>query len=305
MAGHAADLHLHSTASDGDRTPAEVAGEAAALGLRAFSLTDHDTIDGLAEARQAADVAGITFIPGVEVTMRFTLEYFTGSLHLLVYFTREMMEDRKFTGALREAMSKGRGSHLVAARVERINRVFGPGGETPVLSRPLREGEIHEYADNATRRHFALALSQRHGLSKDQVTRLIGNDSPAYVPSGADPCHIRPVIARWPVVASLAHPAAGSFPGESHYREVLPPLATVQRLMPEFLDPEVLGIHALEVHYPGHTPDHERLLLDWADSLGLLVTGGSDAHDATERPMGAAGMDDGELDALLSRLRQR
>jgi hypothetical protein len=54
----------------------------------------------------------------------------------------------------------------------------------------------------------------------------------------------------------------------------------------------------------GHTPDHERLLLDRADELGLLVTGGSDAHDATERPMGAAGVDDGELDALLARLRR-
>ena len=305
MGDYAADLHLHSTASDGDRSPAEVAGEAASLGLRAFALTDHDTIDGLAEARQAADIAGITIVPGVEVTMRFTRDFFTGSLHLLVYFTRQMLEDDGFTGALREAMSKGRGKHLVAARVERINAVFGPAGETPLLKRPLREEEIHAYAENATRRHFAMALSERHGLSKDQVTRLIGNDSPAYVPSGADPCHIRPVIARWPVVASLAHPAAGSFPGESHYREVLPPLATVQRLMPEFLDPEVLGIHALEVHYPGHTPDHERLLLDWADELGLLVTGGSDAHDATQRPMGAAGVDDSELDALLSRLRQR
>ncbi len=305
MGDYAADLHLHSTESDGDRTPAEVAGEAASLGLRAFSLTDHDTIAGLSEARQAADIAGITLIPGVELTMRFTREYFTGSLHLLVYFTREMLEDEGFTEALREAMARGRGRHLVAARVERINRVFGPEGETPVLSRPLREQEIHACADNATRRHFAMVLTQRHGLSKDQVSRLIGNDSPAYVPSGVDPCHIQPVVQDWPVVASLAHPAAGSFPGDSHYKEVLPPLQTVQRLMPEFLDPEVLGIGALEAHYPGHTPHHERLLLDWADTLGLLVTGGSDAHDATQRPMGAAGMDDDELDALLERLRQR
>ena len=304
MADFAADLHLHSTASDGDRAPSEVAGEAAALGLRAFSLTDHDTMAGLKEARQAADIAGITFIPGVEVTMRFTREYFTGSLHLLVYFAREMMENGEFTGAMQEAVEKGRGSHLVRARVERINSVFGPEGERPLLARPLSDEEIHAYADNATRRHFALALSERHGLSKEQITRLIGNDSPAYVPSGVDPRHIHPVIRDWPVVASLAHPAAGSFPGDSHYKEVLPPLETVERLMPEFLDPEILGIHALEVHYPGHTPEHERLLLDWADELGLLVTGGSDAHDDTERPMGAAGMDETELDALLERLRR-
>ena len=82
-----ADLHLHSTASDGRLPPAEVAEEAVAQGLRLFSLTDHDTTAGLAEAAAAAAHAarrlpGVRFLPGIELSVQEGEQ----ELHLLGYF---------------------------------------------------------------------------------------------------------------------------------------------------------------------------------------------------------------------------
>ncbi|MFB6241059.1 MAG: PHP domain-containing protein, partial [Gemmatimonadota bacterium] len=62
------DLHLHSTASDGTETPAEVVERAARRGLEGISLTDHDTIDGLEEAQRAAEEHGLRFLPGPELS---------------------------------------------------------------------------------------------------------------------------------------------------------------------------------------------------------------------------------------------
>ncbi len=142
-------------------------------------------------------------------------------------------------------------------------------------------------APNVSRRHFARVLTTEHGLTPGQVTMLIGNSSPAYLPSGIDMELLKPLFSRYPVVPVLAHPAAGSFPGESHYREVLPPFSTVVLILPELL---ALGLRGLEVHYPGHTAADTRSLESLAVSLNLLITGGSDCHDDSERPMGTAGL---------------
>jgi len=93
----------------------------------------------------------------------------------------------------------------------------------------------------------------------------------------------------------LAHPAAGSFPGEGHYKEVLPPLEIVTRLLSEVLD---AGVKGLEVYYPGHSPEHQVLLLSWAEKYDLLVTGGSDCHDSAKRPLGTAGVNEQEFKRL-------
>ena len=77
-----ADLHCHSTASDGTLAPADVVRLAAERGLSALALTDHDTIAGLAEASAAADAEGIDFLPGIEVSCAHPRP---GTLHLLGY----------------------------------------------------------------------------------------------------------------------------------------------------------------------------------------------------------------------------
>jgi hypothetical protein len=302
-----ADLHNHTTASDGEYTPTELVRAAAELGLQAVGVTDHDTLAGLDEALAAALAAplpaGIRVVPGVEVSLRFRRPTFTGTLHYLLYIPYALLDDAAFRQMATEIFSQGRGGGLVRARVAAINELFGPEGETPLLARPLTAEEIEALAPNVTRRHFALALSDNHGLDKGQVNQLIGNDSPAYVPSGIEPAQLTPLLHAYPqLVRVLAHPAAGSYPGESLYNEVLPPIEVVEQLLPEFLDDTVLGLDGLEVHYPGHTPEHETLMAQWAGRYGLIMTGGSDCHDRVARPLGVTGVYQTELDQLLARL---
>ena len=298
-----ADLHNHTTASDGEYSPTELVNHAAALGLRAVGVTDHDTLNGLDEALAAGDAAGIRVVPGVEVSLRFKRPYFTGTLHYLLYIPYDLLEDERFRREAEAILSQGRGGGLVRARVAAINAEFGPAGATPLLTRDLTAEEIEALADNVTRRHFALALANNHGLNKEQVNLLIGNDSRAYIPSGIDPATLTPLLHNYPqLVRVFAHPAAGSYPGESLYNEVLPPIEVVEILMPEFLDEDLLGLDGLEVQYPGHVPEHRELMAAWADQYDLIQTGGSDCHDRVNRPLGVAGVGEDELEVLTSLL---
>ena len=298
-----ADLHNHTTASDGEYTPTELVNHAASLGLAAVGVTDHDTLNGLDEALAAAEAAGILVLPGVEVSLRFKRPYFTGTLHYLLYLPTGLLGDHAFRRDAEAVFSQGRGGGLVRARVAAINAEFGPGGFTPLLERDLTAEEIEALADNVTRRHFALALANNHGLDKEQVNLLIGNDSRAYIPSGIDPATLTPLLHAYPqLVRVFAHPAAGSYPGASLYNEVLPPLEVVEILMPEFLNDDLLGLDGLEVQYPGHVQAHRELMAQWAETYGLIQTGGSDCHDRANRPLGVAGVDAAGLNSLLSLL---
>ncbi len=298
-----ADLHNHTNASDGEYTPTELVQAAAELGLTAVGVTDHDTLNGLDEALAAGREAGIRVVPGVEVSLRFRRDYFTGTLHYLLYIPHALLDDAEFRRMAMAIFSQGRGAGLVRARVAAINAEFGPAGKTPLLQRELTAAEIEALATNVTRRHFALALKENHGLDKGQISALIGNDAHSYVPSGIDMAQLTPLLQKYPqLVRVFAHPAAGSFPGKSLYNEVLPPIEIVDRLMPEYLDEDILGLDGLEVHYPGHAPEHEALMAQWAQKYGLMMTGGSDCHDRVERPLGVTGVSQDELDALLARL---
>jgi 3',5'-nucleoside bisphosphate phosphatase len=300
-----ADLHNHTTASDGEYSPTELVNAAGALGLKAVGVTDHDTLNGLDEALAAAAAAGIRVVPGVEVSLRFKRPYFTGTLHYLLYIPYELLADPDFRRMAEAIFSQGRGGGLVRARVAAINAEFGPDGATPLLRQALTAEEIEALADNVTRRHFALALSTNHGLSRDQVNLLIGNDSRAYIPSGIDPATLTPLLKAYPqLVRVFAHPAAGSYPGESLYNEVLPPIEVVEILLPEFLDENLLGLDGLEVEYPGHVAEHRALMRVWAGRYDLITTGGSDCHDRLNRPLGVAGVGEPELEVLLSLLEQ-
>lgn len=294
------DLHTHSTASDGDCSPSEVVRLAGDNGFKAVALTDHDTIGGLEEALSAASDLKMTLVPGVEVSVCYKRPWFTGSLHCLLYFPQSTASDPAFSLALTKLLSGGRGPELLSARINAINGLFGPNGSLdPVLKRELSAEEIISSAESITRRHFAAVLANHHHLDDAAINRLIGNASPAYVPSGIELSRLKPLSEKFPIVKILAHPAAGSFPGPGHYSEVLPPFETVVRLMPEFLE---LGLDGLEVFYPGHTPGLINNLITMADDNTLLVTGGSDFHDKTRRPMGTAGVTEEELEKLLERM---
>ena len=298
-----ADLHNHSTASDGEYSPSELISKGRDLGLRAIGLTDHDSIAGLDEFISFGDGSGITVVPGVEVSLRFKRPFFVGTLHLLLYFSKALLNNAAFKKDLTDLVSQGRGMTLVKDRVDAINSEFGPQGREPVLKHALSIEEVTSHGDNITRRHFFLALSKNHNIEdKSTIDKLIGNNSPAYIPSGIDISLLKPFFDKYAVVKVLAHPAAGSFPGESHYKEVLPPVELVEQLLPEFLDPAIVGIEGLEVYYPAHTRELEDTLLDWAKRYDLLITGGSDCHDNSNRPLGTSGINQEEFDKLIEKI---
>ena len=296
-----ADLHNHSTASDGELSPSEVIVQAAEKGLKAVALTDHDTLAGLDEALEAASKSDIIVIPGVELTLRLCRPSFVGSLHLLLYFKPAKLKDKKFLKAIEDIFATGRGPTLVRDRVAAINQFFGPDSPTPLLKRPLTVTEIETCANNITRRHFAKVLSENHHLKRHQVDDIIANRSPAYLPSGIDPDRVLPLRKNFSLLAFLAHPAAGSFPPPSHYREVLPPWPIVAELLEEFMAPEPIAIDGLEIEYPGHREREKRILRELAATNKLLICGGSDGHDLKERPYGVAGINREDFSRFMTR----
>ncbi len=296
-----ADLHNHTTASDGDFTTDELVGKVKKLGISAIAVTNHDTINGLNSAVEAGDKHGVEVIPGVEVSIRFKRPYFTGTLHLLCYFSKMKLDDNDFVNAFSKVLSQGRGEMLVRARIQEINKVFGPAGPQPLLDKNMAFEDISKLSNNATRRHFALALKESfHIDDPDRINEIIGNNSPAYLPSGVKLSLVSEFIKKYKIVSVLAHPAAGSFPGKGHYKEVLPEISIVERIFPEFLE---AGIKGLEVYYPGHVKEHQDLMKSWATEHHLLITGGSDCHDSTERPPGVTGINKAEFDLFKAALK--
>lgn len=300
-----ADLHNHSTASDGELSPSEVVKQAAATGYSAVALTDHDTLAGISEALKEGVRSKIKVIPGVELTLRLKRPGFVGSLHLLLYFKAELLNEKDFIDATRELFSAGRGAALVRDRVAAINYFFGPDSETArknrtvLLKKSLTAKEIENCGDNITRRHFAKVLTENHKLERHQVDSIIANKSPAYLPSGIDPEKLLPLRRKFPLLIFFAHPAAGSFPPPSHYREVLPSWPTVKGLIPEFTAPEPIAIDGVEIEYPGHREIEKKELRTLAAETNLLVSGGSDGHDLKERPYGVCGINEKDFSRFM------
>lgn len=298
-----ADLHNHTTCSDGELSARDLIELARDRGIRAIAVTDHDTIEGVAEAVDAGKSLGVDVVCGVEATLRFVTDLFRGSLHLLMYFPNELLNDEGFVQETTDLLAMGRGEALTKARIEAINRCFGPGAAQAMLIRPLTEEDVYRHGHRISRRHFALALNDLGITDSTQVSKILGNDSPAYIPSGIPIEPIGPFLRRWPIVAVLAHPAAGSFSGESHYKEVLPPLDVVEQLLPEFL---AIGIEGLEIPYPGHTQELQIRLRKILVNSGLsVVTGGSDCHDRTGRPIGVTGITEAEYGVLRNRMDEK
>ena len=281
-----ADLHNHTTVSDGQLTPEGLVRAAAGSGLNVVGMTDHDTIEGLPAAIEAAGKHPVRLVSGMEITVRFVEALFKGSLHILAYFDASLLGNEGFKEETFRILFQGRGESLTKDRISAINQWFGPEGDTPILPRTLEEADVYRHGSRISRRHFALALADL-GVT-DRVSEIIGNNSPAYVPAGVPLEYLQEYFSRWPLVRIFAHPAAGSFPGESHYKEVLPPLDIVERIIPRFI---ALGLDGFEIEYPGHLPEHKERLRNLMKEFNLtVVTGGSDCHDINTRPLGVAGL---------------
>ncbi|MCI0462955.1 MAG: PHP domain-containing protein [Gemmataceae bacterium] len=266
-----ADLHTHSTCSDGQYTPAQLVDLARRSGLAALALTDHDTLDGIAPAR-AATGATLEIVPGVEITA----EHRGRVRHLLGYFFRP--DD----GPLNEALAslRRRRAERFCSMVERL-RMVGVS---------LDEREVKTAASAAVpgRRLLAelVVRAGRAATVREAFRRYLSDEGCASVPSPALP--ITEAIMRVRAaggVAALAHPSY-----DEDTRQTLREL-------------QALGLHAVEVDYPSLTANRQRQLRSLAAELGLAVSGGSDCHGpgADHRAVGAGGVTAVELELLRQR----
>ncbi len=264
------DLHSHSTASDGDYSPAEVVALALRHRLDVLALTDHDTTAGLEAARAAAAGTALQVLPGVEMA---TVQADGRTIDLLGYCFDPA--DAAFQ------------EQLATMRATRIERAAAMVDRLAGLGLPIRLERVFEIAGKGAvgRPHVAQALLEAgHVATRQQAfDRYIGNEGPAYVPHYE--ISIERAIAllhRAGGVAVLAHPirvralAVFDADDQTWAREGHP--TRVQALAAAIAPWVAAGLDGLEVYYPDHGPLFTRDMRVLAREHGLIMTGGSDFH---------------------------
>ncbi len=250
------DLHIHTTCSDGTKTPAEVVAIAAEQKLSAIAVTDHDTVAGVRAAQAAGAAAGIKVLSGIEIST----EYQGREVHLLGYFVNPASESLRpvldWTVQDRDA------------RNERIVTLLQRDGYQ-ISMEQLRA----EHPDTVIGRpHMAEALYQAGQVSsiQDAFDRLLAEGKPYYLPRTYMPfAQAAKVIQAAEGVSVLAHPLQYDYSAEE-----------LERLVKTAADCGAVG---LEVYYSGYDEAQRNCLKALGDRYGLIYTGGSDYH-GTRKP---------------------
>ncbi|MDK3256089.1 PHP domain-containing protein [Blastococcus capsensis] len=272
------DLHTHSSLSDGTDSPAELLATARAAGLDVVALTDHDTTAGWAAA-EAARPAGLTVVPGMELSCRwFPPDAPPISVHLLGYLFDPLHP------AFAAERARLRDERL--ARAERIVEALAADGY------PVVWAELVAHADGGVvgRPHVAGALVRAGVVDSVDAAfgTLLHHRSPYYV-AKAD-TDVREGIA-------LVR-AAGGVPVFAHG------LATSRgRIVGDdaIAAMAAAGLLGLEVDHPDHTEEARVHLRGLAADLDLLVTGSSDYHGSNKRtPIGTCTTDPAQFERLLA-----
>jgi 3',5'-nucleoside bisphosphate phosphatase len=273
------DLHTHTTFSDGSLTPTQLVEAAAAMGLTAVAITDHDTVDGLPEALAAGEHLGIEVIPGLEIN----LEHERVTMDMLGYF-------------LRGCPSAELKQELAELRVYRDER------NTRIVERLARLGFVLDDADLTTaaengsvgRPHIGEAMVRRGYVSSvSQAFEL-------YLRRGAPAWVDRRRLSLSAALRLLR--ASGGLPVLAHPGIVRTDGAGLDRLL---RDAARAGMVGLECYYPLHDEAAVKAFLVLAGRYGLVATGGSDFHGSV-KPDAHLGMGPGGMafpDDLLAGLR--
>lgn len=246
------DLHVHSTASDGSFTPTEVVELAKEAKLTEFALTDHDTVDGVAEAlAHAKETNAIKVIPGIELSCY----YQNREIHIVGLFvdykdTHFLSELQKLKTA-REARNEKMVQNFVDAGIELTVNELKHGNPNSVI----------------TRAHFARVLVEK-GYCKDKneaFDKYLGVGCPFYLPKPqVTPEHVLKLIQDAGGIAILAHPYSYKL-SKSEVDTLL-----------DYLIP--LGLAGMECYYSTYDNGQTQELRSMAFAKGLLVSGGSDFH---------------------------
>jgi predicted metal-dependent phosphoesterase TrpH len=242
------DFHTHTTASDGRLTPTELVDLVVSQGVRYHALTDHDSTEGIPEARRAAAKhQNYTLIPGVE--MGTDIE--GAEVHMLgLYLFPEDDELQALLAKLREGRV-GRGEGIVRKLRE--------------LGVMIEWERVQEIAGDASvgRPHVAAAILEKGYVKNvaEAFDKWIGRNGPAYVERDKmTPAEAVKCIVDRGGLACLAHPAD---------------LLVLDKLLPELV---AAGMAAMEVYYKDYAPDTVERLRQTAEQHGLIPLGGSDYH---------------------------
>ncbi|HUU54208.1 MAG TPA: PHP domain-containing protein [Armatimonadota bacterium] len=248
------DLHVHTSASDGTLSPAEVVAEAAARGVWLLGIADHDTTEGIPPAQEAAAEAGLTLIPSVELSVGAEEH----EIHVLGYFVG--LADEPLQAVLRT---------LRGARDGRNERIVARLRE---LGAPIDLGRVKQIAGDGSvgRPHIAKALLEAgHVASESEAFgRYLARGKPGYVGrERLSPAEAAEAIRRAGGIPVLAHPGKlGS-----------------RRRIEEIID---MGMAGVEAFHSDHDEKRVALILEIAKARDLLVTGGSDSHGPhSDRPI--------------------
>ncbi|WP_233881342.1 3',5'-nucleoside bisphosphate phosphatase [Paraburkholderia flagellata] len=247
-----ADLHCHSTVSDGQLAPAAVAQLAKAGGVNVWALTDHDVLGGQREAREAAEALGIRYLSGVEISVTWA----SRTVHIVgLHVDTEC-------AALVDGLARTRDGR--AARAEAIGERLGELGIPDAYEGAL---QFVSNPDLISRTHFArfLVESGRAQNTQDAFSRWLGDGKPGYI------------AHRWAKLADAVSwiKAAGgeaiiAHPGRYAYTQL-----EFDTLFGEFID---LGGKAIEVVTGSHTPDQYGEYAAVARRFGFEASRGSDFH---------------------------
>ena len=265
------DLHCHSSASDGVLSPADLVRRAADNGVTLLSLTDHDDLGGLSEAREAAGPLGVRFVDGVEISVEW------GGLQVHVIGYNFDVRDERLNAGL-DSIHAGR-----IVRAGRMAEAFEKIGIAGCLEGALR------YAENPnliSRAHFARHLVER-GICRDVRSvfeSYLVPGKPGYVEH------------RWPTLADSVNwvVGAGGVAAIAHPGRYKLSRSQMRQMLEEF---KRLGGQAIEVVSGSHSADNVTVFSRLARDFGFMATCGSDFHGP-----GESYIDLGRIDPLPSGL---
>jgi len=248
------DLHTHSTASDGRLSPAALVSYAHEKGLEALALTDHDTVEGLAEALAAGQQLGLEVLPGIEISA----DWPESTLHILGYFIDyhdgQLLERLRI---LQDARNR--------RNPEIIRKLCSLGCDIT-----LEEVMAEAITGQVGRPHIAQVLLQKGYVksSQEAFDRYLRKGGAAYVDKFRfDPREAISMIRAAGGLAVLAHPSTLAIRNSAELDAFVVAM-------------KGCGLTGIEAFYSEHTPQQTRLYQEVARRHRLLVTGGSDFHGA-------------------------
>lgn len=241
-----ADLHVHTTASDGTLTPKEIVSEAARIGLAAVGIADHDTISGLAPGIAAGDEIGVVVVPAVEINTDFGKD----EIHILGYYI--------------DPESQPLAEHLKTLRNGRLDRGRKIVDKLNQAGVNISMERVREIAGSGSigRPHIARAIVEA-GFARSMegaFGKYLIRGKPTYVPRyKVTPFQAMEIVREAGGVTVFAHP------GTHKHDELIPKLVEA-------------GLQGLEVYHTDHSSFQARHYAEIAQRYDLIPTGGSDSH---------------------------